>query len=201
MWNEYIIKNLGTSVNVQNAVLYTFGILINVFIFWVAPPWMLGVSESFGFFEGYNWRVVFVIIANGSVGLVITAVYKYADVVVKTFGLAGSTMVLYILERAGAIPRSNFGVATEVLILGAGIVFYASYLYIAPAVAVPKSEDSTENGNAPSAAAAAQQGSLMPGGIMQTVTTDKRVMALLGAVLMSGVFAMNASCDTPVTTK
>ena len=110
-------------------------------------------------------------------------------------------MVLYILERAGAIPRSNFGVATEVLILGAGIVFYASYLYIAPAVAVPKSEDSTENGNAPSAAAAAQQGSLMPGGIMQTVTTDKRVMALLGAVLMSGVFAMNASCDTPVTTK
>lgn len=144
VWNEHIIKNYGTSVNAQNAILYTFGVLINLCLFLFAPPKWIGggsvtsinadgeeVVRQLGFFEGYNFAVLAVIMANGSVGLVITMVYKYADVVIKTFGLAGSTMTLFLLETAGIIPGGRSMPLTTTL-SGAAVVFYASYIYILP---------------------------------------------------------------------
>lgn len=188
VWNEHIIKNVGNSVNIQNVVLYSFGILINLAVFFLAPPWMLGVKESFGFFEGYNWKVVSVIVANGSVGLVITAVYKYADVVVKTFGMAGSTMILYLLERVGVLPRGAYGVETGVLVLGAAIVFFASYLYIA---APPAAQASASPVPQDAGEVAPLSVSLM--GML--LSSDRRVVVLLFLVFLGVSISNNVECD------
>lgn len=156
VWNEHVIKTYNTSVNAQNSMMYAMGTLINVTLFFAVPPSVIGGESGLGFFENYNLTVLAVIAANGSVGLVITAVYKYADVVVKTFGLAGSTMTLFLLEVVGLLPSS--GITPSVTrVLGAVIVFYASYVYIAPAlmedVAVPTSApEHLENGESPSEA-------------------------------------------------
>lgn len=134
VWNEHIIKNYGTSVNFQNFFLYSFGVVINLLLFWFAPPRLIGAAsdEQLGFFEGYNASVFGIIMANGSVGLVITMVYKYADVVVKTFGLAGSTITLFVLEGMGVIPGGR-AMPLSTTLTGGAAVFYASYVYILPA--------------------------------------------------------------------
>lgn len=148
VWNEHVIKNYGTSVNAQNMILYSCGVVINLFAFYILPFSMLGLDRPYEFFEGYNWSVFFVIIANGSVGLVITAVYKYADVVVKTFGLAGSTVTLYAMEKLGILP-SKTSTSTLIVFSGALTVFYAAYLYIAPAPKLPSPPEALENGETP----------------------------------------------------
>lgn len=150
VWNDHVVKTYGASVNAQNVVLYSWGIAVNFVLFMWAPPTWMGVAADASiptFFEGFNYPVLCVICANGSVGLVITAVYKYADVVVKTFGLAGSTVALFLLELAGLIPGTGKGVPMACTVLGASVVFYAAYLYILPkdafAVAVPGTTNTT----------------------------------------------------------
>ena len=135
VWNEHVVKTYGASLNVQNVVLYSWGVLVNYALFLWAPPSWMGVSPdlpALAFFEGYSLSVVCLICANGSVGLVIGAVYKYADVVVKTFGLAASTVTLFLLELVGLLPTHDLGVPMFSTVLGAAVVFYAAYLYILP---------------------------------------------------------------------
>jgi hypothetical protein len=146
VWNEHMIKSVQCSVNVQNFYLYIFGIIANVLLHYTpgALEFALGsavaaTSGSDGFFRGFTTAVVGVIVANGSVGLVITAVYRYADVVVKTFGLAGSSVVLFMLERMGFVPISGSAgpsFMTTSNLLGAMLIFYAAYVYILPASVV-----------------------------------------------------------------
>lgn len=133
VWNEHIIKNHGTSVNAQNIILYSWGAFINLFAFLAVPHQAFGLASPVGFFEGYTWSALGVVIASGSVGLVITAVYKYADVVIKTFGLAGSTIFLFLLEASGVLPVKLTPIPIFVLFLGGLVVFYAAYLYMSPA--------------------------------------------------------------------
>ena len=133
VWNENVIKTYKTSVNAQNVMLYIWGVLLSMVMYYAIPNKYLGGSQQgvVSFFDGYNWAVVGVICANGMVGLVITAVYKYADVVVKTFGLAGSTSLLYVMEAGGILP-TNVKTTVIATVGGSAVVFYASYLYIAP---------------------------------------------------------------------
>lgn len=134
VWNENIIKRHGGSVNVQNVVLYSFGMILSMALYHTVPPESLGLKAHSGsFFDGYTWRVWFLVASSGSIGLVITAVYKYADVIVKTFGLAGSTAVLYLVEAMGIIGHVDRR-GSSPLVLGSGsmLIFYAAYSYIAP---------------------------------------------------------------------
>merc|ERR1719197_366682 len=117
--------------------MYLLGVVINFLLFYTPQATKLlggAIDERPPYFlYGFdNWKVLGVVVANGSVGLVITAVYKYADVVVKTFGLAGSTVTLFILEVLGVLPAANAGPPRMAAVFGAVIVFYASYVYIAP---------------------------------------------------------------------
>lgn len=92
-----------------------------------------GSGHLFGhFFDGYSASTVAVIVSTGCIGLVITAVYKYADVVVKTFGIAGSTAVMYLLELLEVMPSRRL-LNPMATCAGAGMIFYASFAYIAPA--------------------------------------------------------------------
>merc|ERR1719197_1627551 len=122
--------------------MYLLGVVINFLLFYTPQATKLlggAIDERPPYFlYGFdNWKVLGVVVANGSVGLVITAVYKYADVVVKTFGIAGSVVTLYLLETIQVLPSKNADVDSRVgqgpiAFLGASIVFLASYLYILP---------------------------------------------------------------------
>lgn len=203
VWNEQIIKNYGTSVNAQNAVLYLAGVVVNLVVYWTIPGTFFGLSRedaaNIGFFDGYNWGVVAAIIANGSVGLVITAVYKYADVVVKTFGLAGSTVTLYALEAMGVLPSSNSAVSVMATVTGAVVVFYAAYLYIAPPRyleygSLPTTTTGGEDGQ-PAAAPVATSNS---GRVTMPFHQDSRVVAILvlGVGAIFTVLISTNACDT-----
>lgn len=199
VWNEQIIKTYGTSVNAQNAILYACGVMVNLSVYFFVPGTFFGLSatdaSSMSFFDGYNWSVGAVIIANGSVGLVITAVYKYADVVVKTFGLAGSTVTLYALEASGILPSSSHSVSTMATLMGASVVFYAAYLYIAPrrmqeATVAEKAAAAQEEGDAVRNVAAESK-------VPMPFHQDSRVVAILvlGVGAAFTVLISSNSCD------
>lgn len=196
VWNEHIIKNHGTSVNAQNMILYSCGMCINFVVFLLLPHTMLGLERPFEFFEGYNWSVVALIIANGSVGLVITAVYKYADVVVKTFGLAGSTVTLFLLEKFGLLPTSKISTPTSVVLAGSVVVFYAAYLYIAPASAQqtsPSKDASMEEGKGKAPA----EGDTCPAATANFFVKDSRVAFLASVAFGAAVLALfGQNCDS-----
>jgi hypothetical protein len=141
VWNEWVIKTYGSSLNAHGVAMYAYGIVFAVVLFMTVPSESLGSSSALGFFENYNLPVLAVICANGSIGLVISAVYKYADVVVKTFGAAGSTVLLFLLERMGILPMppgtQDAGFPRLSAVLAAAAVFYASYVYIAPPITEP----------------------------------------------------------------
>jgi hypothetical protein len=77
-----------------------------------------------GFFEGYTWLAFGVIVANSLMGLVITAVYKYADALVKTFATACATATLYLLN----MTLFHLPLQGSVL-LGVAVVFLSSAIY------------------------------------------------------------------------
>ncbi|KEG13950.1 UDP-galactose transporter [Trypanosoma grayi] len=132
VYNEKIIKTQNSSLNAQNVILYCFGILLNTVLHFAVPAKYLGIAKKPGFFDGYSPSALLVVFSNGSVGLVISAVYKYADVVVKTFGVASSTSVLFVLESLGLVPRGREKPSLSLTLCGATVIFYAAYVYIAP---------------------------------------------------------------------
>ncbi|KAH9598789.1 Nucleotide-sugar transporter [Trypanosoma melophagium] len=132
VYNENIIKRHSSSLNAQNAILYCFGIILNTILHFVVPPALMGMTEKPHFFEGYKPSTFLVIISNGSVGLIISAVYRYADVLIKTFGMAGSTSLLFLFESLGILPKDKRTASVAVTLSGAAAIFYAAYVYIVP---------------------------------------------------------------------
>ena len=183
VWNENVIKTYKTSVNAQNVMLYIWGVLLNMVMYYAIPNKYLGGSQQgvVSFFDGYNWTVVGVICANGMVGLVITAVYKYADVVVKTFGLAGSTSLLYVMEAGGILP-TNVKTSVIVTMGGSAVVFYASYLYIAPSSAVVPSREVAKDEPVP------------PSPVCGWCTTGVCFISIIAVVTVGAAFVIPVQC-------
>jgi drug/metabolite transporter (DMT)-like permease len=69
--NDHILKTSSLTLNAVNALLYAFGIILNMFFF-VFDSLNGGPS----FFEGYTAQAFLVVFLNSIIGLVITAVYK-----------------------------------------------------------------------------------------------------------------------------
>ena len=103
VWNERVVKSGTASLHVQNAALYTCGTILNLALFFTLPASYpaLGVDPATGgrpaFFHGYTAAAMAVIGCNCLLGLVITAVYKYADAIIKTFatGVGDCTAAVY----------------------------------------------------------------------------------------------------------
>lgn len=127
VFNEYTVKTLPDSINIVNMILYLFGIAFNFICFlFLSPP---GSNDSrVGFFEGYDAAAIGVIIANSLMGIVITLVYKYADVIVKTFATAFTTCALFFINHW------FFGKESNVMsYLGSFVVFLAVYIFFTDA--------------------------------------------------------------------
>lgn len=133
--NEHLVKNYKIGLNVQNAVLYAGGVWLNLGAFFLMPN--PNTDRVMGFFEGYdNVFAVGVVCANAMIGLVITAVYKYADAVVKCFA-SDVTAVLLII-----ISTWFFGLKSSLTMwCGVFVVVFAVHLYIEASKVQPKRDE------------------------------------------------------------
>ena len=74
VWNQKIVKGFAVPVNLQNAILYTYGTIFAVLSFVLFPE-----EKPVGFLEGYGPLAALLVIFQAFHGLAVTLVYKYAD--------------------------------------------------------------------------------------------------------------------------
>ncbi|KAI8903157.1 nucleotide-sugar transporter-domain-containing protein [Gorgonomyces haynaldii] len=132
--NDYISKATPASLHAINIWLYASGCLMNVaYYFYQASV----NPEEPGFFEGYQGWAIAILILNSLIGIAITAVYKYADAVVKTFAQSSATATLLIVSMVvfGTEIKITAGFACL-------IIFMATFLYMtSPAQTVKKPKE------------------------------------------------------------
>jgi UDP-galactose transporter len=122
-WNDHVTKaNATISLHAINMALYSSGFTINFLVFLTRQ--MMGIEP--GFFQGYDSPMaIMVIVMNSFMGIAITAVYKFADAIIKTFATTFSTGVLLLLSALFfAAP------VTLTASLGVLVVFIATYIYM-----------------------------------------------------------------------
>lgn len=122
--NEYLVKNYKIGLNVQNAVLYLGGTWMNILAFLILPN-PNSQQADIGFFDGYsNPLALGVVACNALIGLAITAVYKYADAIIKCIASDLTAVVLCILSAA------FFGLESSVTMwCGVIVVCLAVHMY------------------------------------------------------------------------
>ncbi|KAK1585160.1 UDP-galactose transporter [Colletotrichum navitas] len=123
VYNQALLKTDDSSLHADNMILYGAGASMNLLCHVVIRT--LKADEP-GFFEGYNsFGAIMVIVSNVFIGLAITAVYKYADAVIKCFATAVATGILLYVSPV------LFGTKLSFLVLpGTVVVFVASWLYM-----------------------------------------------------------------------
>jgi len=91
VWNEKQIKTMPLSLHEQNMIMYTFGALFNG----LGHASMANIDHGFPrFFEGLTFLSFGVIAVNSCFGVVVTAVFKYSNAIVKTLASAVTTVLL-----------------------------------------------------------------------------------------------------------
>ncbi|PNS19648.1 UDP-galactose transporter [Sphaceloma murrayae] len=137
VYNQTLLKGESGSLHVTNMSLYAAGTIINISIHLVSR--VVDPSEPL-FFQGYgSWGAFMVVLSNVFIGLAITAVYKYADALIKCFATAVSTgILLYVAPMIFHVPLSFLTIP------GTVTVFAATYLYLdgKPSSPPPKVEPS-----------------------------------------------------------
>ncbi|KAL2071809.1 hypothetical protein VTL71DRAFT_13044 [Oculimacula yallundae] len=123
VYNQSLLKDENVSLHAQNAVLYGCGIVINGVVHLTLS---FVTDDEPGFFVGYtNSAAYLVIVSNVFIGLAITAVYKYANAVIKCLATAVATGILLYISPI------LFGTTMAPLIIPGGlIVFITSWLYM-----------------------------------------------------------------------
>lgn len=122
VYNASVVKKESSNypLNVQNSILYFFGTVINLFMYFSS-----NTSES-KFFDGYgNIKVIVLIFLNSTVGITISMVYKYGDAILKTLSQPVVSSVLVV------ISYFLFGAPLDIVKLsGAGTVIASTMLYL-----------------------------------------------------------------------
>jgi hypothetical protein len=168
--NEYLVKNYAIGLNVQNCVLYSGGVILNLAAYMLIPN-PNSSQRDIGFFDGYdNFLAVGVVIANAMIGLAITAVYKYADAVVKCFASDITAVLLIIISTFFFALK-----ATITMWCGVFVVAFAVHLYIDATAAASKAMKAA-------AAAAAEENSKFFEGKDKDDVVDTRGMQEITAV-------------------
>lgn len=124
IWNEDLVKST-PSLASQNLLLYASGFLFNLWAYILLPNSFYGAPANTGFFTGYTPSAIMVVVLNSTIGVVITAVYKYADVIIKTFALACSTGSLFIIEYLFFHSELSLNIFVGII-----IVYLSSYMYL-----------------------------------------------------------------------
>ncbi|KAK3078881.1 hypothetical protein LTS18_006379 [Coniosporium uncinatum] len=123
VYNQTLCKSSDASLHAMNMNLYGAGVCVNLFIHALIRVTKPGEP---GFFEGYgHTKAVMVIISNTFLGLIMTAVYKYADAVIKCFATAIATAILLYLSPILFQADLSF-----LVLPGTVVVFIATWLYM-----------------------------------------------------------------------
>ena len=121
VWNQKVVKGFDVPVNLQNALLYVFGLLIAILSYVAIPD----AEHPNGFFYGYSLLAIFLVVFQAFHGLAVTLVYKYADAIVKNFANS-AVMAILVLVSAYA-----FGATTNLTsYLGVAGVLVTTYAYM-----------------------------------------------------------------------
>ena len=125
VWNEHVLKTSRVSMHAHNCCLYAFGIALNltVFCFLEERPTYLPLASAY--FRGYNAAAVGVIFCQAVLGLVVTAVLKYADMVIRCLASACSVSALYAVNVLFLGWTVNWTYCA-----GCAVVFLSTYLYM-----------------------------------------------------------------------
>jgi len=95
VWNEEQLKTMPLTLHEQNIVMYGIGVVLNGAGHHLKTYLDPGFPR---FFEGLTALSMCVIAANACFGLVLTAVYKYSNAIVKTLASAVTTVVLTVVS-------------------------------------------------------------------------------------------------------
>ena len=114
--NEQLLKGEIAHMHVQNTCLYIYGILLNLTIF--------SVTERQPFFHGYSFAVWGVITCQALLGITVTFVLKYADMVVRCLASSCAVSALYAINILFMGFQFN-----PVYFAGALTVFLSTYMY------------------------------------------------------------------------
>ena len=127
------------SVWAKNVQLSTFALIIALITAFIKDH--NAILNDGGFFQGYNSLVVLVIALEAGGGLVVAAVIKYADNILKSFATAASIVTSTI------VSAWVFGFhISKLFVIGCSLVFIAISLYSRKEVESPIG-DSTTNGS------------------------------------------------------
>lgn len=118
---EMLLKGSKTSLWIRNIQMGIPSIVLSL-VSVLAKDW--AVVTTHGFFYGYNWAVVAVILLQAVGGLVVAVVVKYADNIRKSFATAVSIIISCALSALLFDFRPTF-----VFTLGSAMVVGSVFLY------------------------------------------------------------------------
>lgn len=125
VYTEFLLKSLDLSVNFQNILLYTWGI-----VFCLVANASGAVDQGTvdgGLFAGFDHRTWMVVIINSCLGQVVSRVMKYADNVTKIFSASAGVIITMVVS----VYLFDFPV-TMLFSLGTAIVVLACTLFFLP---------------------------------------------------------------------
>jgi UDP-sugar transporter A1/2/3 len=187
VWNEHVLKTFKVTMHVQNCCLYVFGVGMNLAVFCFFEKRDKRVPLHSAYFAGYNAPALGIIFCQAVLGLVITLVLKYADMVIRSFATACSISVLY------AVNVLFLGWVTNLTYLaGCAVVFLATYMYMALGAAAATSAVASAPTVVPTAedaaaveSAAAKQGAEAEGGHDAWLARSTSAVAVSAALLVA----------------
>ena len=130
VYNEYLIKTDKTSLFWKNCQLYFFSTLSCV----LAGAWTAtqggdgdGGGDDGGFLRGFGVLAWSVVLLNGILGQIISAIFLYASVIVKVYAASGAILVTAFISSV------MFGTPLTIpLFIGIGIALLSMFLYFLP---------------------------------------------------------------------
>jgi UDP-galactose transporter len=120
---EMVLKGSDTSVWVRNIHLATFGVMVALFGV-VSQPGDMSLVKVNGFFGGYDQVVWALVMVQALGGLLVAAVVKYTDNILKAFATSASLVAVSVIS----VIFFNFP-APPLFLFGTTLVVYAMFLY------------------------------------------------------------------------
>ncbi|GAB5364226.1 hypothetical protein AAMO2058_000951200 [Amorphochlora amoebiformis] len=141
--NCRILQKSSRSLHMQNMLLYSQGFLLNLVLYFTGLNATGKNYSDQGYFDGYaHVFVICVIISQSFMGIVMSAVYKYGDAIIKCLAVGVQASVLLVLDHF------IFGYELKLQsIMGAGIVLVATYCYFSDALPMAAKVKSKQKGH------------------------------------------------------
>jgi len=125
VFHERLVRRPNSSLNIQNFVLFGFNSLWNILFSLFSHLSSINFDDKQKpHFVDWNAAVIGLIAGNVLLGLIIPIIYKYDDLIVKTFASSTSTAIILIVGAAMAGDREILPV-----LAGSGVILIAFSFY------------------------------------------------------------------------